>query len=33
MTKIKEKYHEDFEVTEWHKPIIDPTELNEVFPS
>jgi hypothetical protein len=31
--KLKEKFPDDFEVSEWHQPIIDPKEVNEVFPS
>jgi len=34
MAKIKEKFpDDDFEVTEWWQPVVDPIELNEVFPS
>lgn len=34
MVKMKEKWpEEDFKVMEWHQPVVDPIELNEVYPS
>ena len=32
MAKLKNKFpYEDFEVSEWHQPIVDPIEINEVY--
>lgn len=34
LVKLKDKFPERwFEILEWHEPVIDPKEVNEVFPS